>query len=398
MSKTITAAPPPSASTRAARSRRGSATHRPGRPRVPPSRRPPGWRASSSFAARHPPRGRSNGALTREAGRLDGILTPHPGYPPCGRGEGVVDVGGRQRDLRRRARTANPTRSTTPLDAASCAGGSGHGFAWIGLLPPDQAEITAVAQEFEPAPAGRRGRDARPPAAEARALRRHAVRRAAPAALPRRGRGGRVRRAARVHRAATSSSPSGTPSRPTSRAVRAPAGGATRTCCALGPQAVLYAILDQVVDDYAPGRARASRTTSTRSRTQLFGGDPSVSRRIYELSPRGHRVPARRRAARRHHRRRSARVRRSTTSTLELQRDLRDVADHVARVVERADGFRAAAAEHPAGQRHARRAAPERGDAQLTETSLAQNEEVKKISVLGGDPVRPDARRHASTA
>ena len=49
-------------------------------------------------------------------------------------------------------------------------------------------------------------------------------------------------------------------------------------------------------------------------------------------------------------------------------------------MVERADSFRGTAAERAHRPDDTARAAAERGDAPLTEASLAQNEEVKKIS------------------
>ena len=55
----------------------------------------------------------------------------------------------------------------------------GHSFAWIGMLRPDEDEIQAVARGVRPARAGRRGHDQRPPAPEAGAVRRRAVRGAA---------------------------------------------------------------------------------------------------------------------------------------------------------------------------------------------------------------------------
>ena len=50
----------------------------------------------------------------------------------------------------------------------------------------------------------------------------------------------------------------------------------------LGPEAVLYAILDQVVDEYAPVVAGLENDIDE-IEDQVFGGDPAVSRRIYEL-------------------------------------------------------------------------------------------------------------------
>ena len=65
---------------------------------------------------------------------------------------------------------------------------------------------------------------------------------------------------------------------------------------------------------------------------------------------------------------------------MELQRHLRDVLDHAIRVVERADSFRQLLQN--ALTVHTTLVAQRQNDEmrRLTETSLAQNEEVKKIS------------------
>lgn len=52
---------------------------------------------------------------------------------------------------------------------------------------------------------------------------------------------------------------------------------------ALGPDAVLYAIIDQVVDEYEPVAAGLENDIDE-IEDGLFGADPEVSRRIYELS------------------------------------------------------------------------------------------------------------------
>ncbi|MFC8303639.1 magnesium/cobalt transporter CorA [Specibacter sp. NPDC057265] len=52
---------------------------------------------------------------------------------------------------------------------------------------------------------------------------------------------------------------------------------------ALGPEAVLYAILDQVVDDYQPV-VNGLENDIDEIEDQLFAGDPHVSRRIYQLA------------------------------------------------------------------------------------------------------------------
>jgi len=146
----------------------------------------------------------------------------------------------------------------------------------------------------------------------------------------------------------------------------------------LGPAAVLYAILDQVVDEYAPVIAGLENDIDE-IEDQLFDGDPAVSRRIYALS------------------REVIEFQRATQPLLpmfeilqsnfekhnvdvELHRHLRDVLDHSLRVVERADAFRQML--QSALTVHATLVGQAQNDEmrRLTETSLAQSEEVKKIS------------------
>jgi magnesium transporter len=146
----------------------------------------------------------------------------------------------------------------------------------------------------------------------------------------------------------------------------------------LGPEAVLYAILDQVVDEYAPVVAGLENDIDE-IEDQLFQGDPAVSRRIYELS---REVIEFQRAA--------GPLLAMLTALeggfekyqvdLELQRSLRDVQDHAIRIVERADSFRALLQNALTVQTTlvAQRQNDEMRS--LTEASLAQNEEVKRIS------------------
>lgn len=147
---------------------------------------------------------------------------------------------------------------------------------------------------------------------------------------------------------------------------------------ALGPEAVLYAILDEIVDEYAPVVAGLENDIDE-IEDQLFDGDPEVSRRIYTLS------------------REVTEFQRATQPLVgmiealqhgfekynvdvELHRHLRDVLDHTLRVVERGDAFRDilqnALKVHNTlvGQRQNEEMR------RLSETSLAQSEEVKKIS------------------
>ncbi|WP_030806755.1 magnesium/cobalt transporter CorA [Streptomyces sp. NRRL S-337] len=145
-----------------------------------------------------------------------------------------------------------------------------------------------------------------------------------------------------------------------------------------GPEAVLYAILDAVVDGYAPVVAGV-QTDIDEIETEVFGGDPRVSRRIYELS---REVVEFQRATRPLNG-----ILESLTAGFEkyaideeLRRYLRDVADHVLHTTERVDGFRQALqdiltvnATLVNQQQNAEMRA-------LAEAGFEQNEEVKKIS------------------
>ncbi len=147
---------------------------------------------------------------------------------------------------------------------------------------------------------------------------------------------------------------------------------------ARGPEAVLYAILDSVVDGYAPVVAGLQKDIDE-IETEVFRGDPRVSRRIYELSQE---VIEFQRAAR------------PTLGMLEalvagfdkygtddeLQRYLRDVADHVTTVAERVDGFRQMLGDILTVNATLVSQAQNEEIKHLTEASYAQNEEVKRIS------------------
>jgi magnesium transporter len=147
---------------------------------------------------------------------------------------------------------------------------------------------------------------------------------------------------------------------------------------AQGPRAVLYAVLDRVVDDYHPV-IRGLRHDIDQIETQVFGGDPSVSRRIYQLS---REVIELQRAVDPLHDVLDALLTETTDDPdgVALHRGLRDVADHVAQTIESADNFRQLLGNilqvnaALVGQRQNEEMRT------LSETSLAQGEEVKKIS------------------
>jgi magnesium transporter len=147
---------------------------------------------------------------------------------------------------------------------------------------------------------------------------------------------------------------------------------------ALGPEAVLYAIMDSVVDGYAPVVA-GMQTDIDEIETEVFGGDPKVSRRIYELS--GEVIEFQR----------AARPLLGMLEGLmagfdkystdhELRRYLRDVADHATTVAERVDGFRQMLADILTLNATLVSQAQNEEIKRLTEASFAQNEEVKRVS------------------
>lgn len=147
---------------------------------------------------------------------------------------------------------------------------------------------------------------------------------------------------------------------------------------ARGPEAVLYATFDAVVDGYNPV-VRGLKNDIDEIETEVFDGDAAVSRRIYELS---REVTDFLRATRPLGDIHTALAGGFEKYQIdgELQRYLRDVADHVAQVNEQVERFRyllrdilTVNATLVAQRQNEEMKA-------LTETSNAQNEEVKKIS------------------
>jgi magnesium transporter len=138
-----------------------------------------------------------------------------------------------------------------------------------------------------------------------------------------------------------------------------------------GPEAVLYALLDQVVDDYAPVIAGLENDIDE-IEDQLFSGDSTVSRRIYELA---REVIQFQRAiqplpAMMDQLKQGFQKYKVDT---DLQHSLRDVEDHVERVNSRANSFRDLLQNALTldGTLTANR---------QNEASAQQNEQVKKIS------------------
>ena len=146
----------------------------------------------------------------------------------------------------------------------------------------------------------------------------------------------------------------------------------------LGSEAVLYAILDQVVDEYEPVIAGLENDIDE-IEDQLFDGDREVSRRIYELS---REVISFQRTARPL----LGMVEALKSGfdkydvDLELQRNLRDVEDHLLRLADRIDSFRALLQNALTVQATLVGQRQNEEMRSLTESSLQQNEEVKRIS------------------
>jgi len=147
---------------------------------------------------------------------------------------------------------------------------------------------------------------------------------------------------------------------------------------ALGPEAVLYAILDSVVDGYAPVVAGLQKDIDE-IEIQVFRGDPAVSRRIYDLS--GEVIEFQR----------ATRPLLTMLDRLvqgfekygtqeDLQRYLRDVADHATTAAERVAGFRQNLSDILTVNATLVNQAQNEEVRRLTLTSLEQNEEVKRIS------------------
>lgn len=151
---------------------------------------------------------------------------------------------------------------------------------------------------------------------------------------------------------------------------------------ARGPEAVLYTILDAVVDGYAPVLTGLSIDIDE-IEEEVFSGNTNVSRRVYELSQEVVEFQ------------RAVKPLPSILAGLaagfskyqvgiEMQEYLRDVADHVADANERIEGFRVTLRDILSlnATLVAQRQNEEMKN--LAEMSNRQNEEVKKISSWAG--------------
>ena len=135
-----------------------------------------------------------------------------------------------------------------------------------------------------------------------------------------------------------------------------------------GPVAILHAIMDRVVDDYAPVVAGVENDVDE-IEDDVFGGHPDVSRRIYELS---RQVIALQRATK-PLAPMLGRLMASPDVDEEERRYLRDVQDHALRSHEQIESFRQLLENILSVNLTLETKA-------LAEVSNSQNEEVKKIS------------------
>ncbi len=151
---------------------------------------------------------------------------------------------------------------------------------------------------------------------------------------------------------------------------------------ARGPEAVLYAILDAVVDSYAPVLAGLANDIDE-IEGEVFTGNAEVSRRIYELSQEVVEFQ------------RAVKPLRSILGGLaagfakysvgeELQEYLRDVADHTADAAERIEGFRITLRDILTLNATLVAQSQNEEMRNLAESSNLQNEDMKKISAWAG--------------
>ena len=130
-----------------------------------------------------------------------------------------------------------------------------------------------------------------------------------------------------------------------------------------GPEAILHAIMDQVVDDYGPV-VDGLENDIEEIEAQVFGGSADVSRRVYDLS---REVIQFQRAVDPLNDVLGALIREENIDLdPEVRRYLRDVQDHAQQVSERLSGYRDLLQNILS--------------VNLTLVSLSQNEQVKKIS------------------
>ena len=233
--------------------------------------------------------------------------------------------------------------------------------AWPGSVcsGPTERQLHAGRRRVRAARGRGRGRDRRPSAPEAGALRRDPLRRPARRPLPRRRRGGRVRRDPHLRRSRLRHHRP--PQRHPGPARGPPAGWrTTRSSCARARRRSCtrsWTAWSTATRRWSPG----CRRTSTRSRPRSSAATRRCRRRIYELSrevidfqrstrPLLGMLGGLERAST------------STAPTRSSSRRLRDVADHATHRRRAGRRLPPDALRHPDRQRHAREPGAERGD------------------------------------
>ena len=143
-----------------------------------------------------------------------------------------------------------------------------------------------------------------------------------------------------------------------------------------GPDAVLYAVMDKVVDDYFPV-LDGLQLDIDQIETEVFAGHPDVSRRIYQLT---REVIEFQRAVEPLREILRGLAERDGELDLELRRAFRDVQDHAVRVIERTDSFRQLL--NNILTTNAAQVAQRQNEeiTRLTEATYQQSEQVKRIS------------------
>jgi magnesium transporter len=146
----------------------------------------------------------------------------------------------------------------------------------------------------------------------------------------------------------------------------------------LGPQAVLYAVFDEVVDEFGPVISGLENDIDE-IESQVFEGDPAVSRRIYKLAGEAmafqratHPLVGMLESLEEGYEKYAV--------DLELQRNLHDVLDHTLKTVERADSFRALLQNALTVQSTLVMQGQNEEMRTLSRASITQGDQVKKIS------------------
>ena len=147
-----------------------------------------------------------------------------------------------------------------------------------------------------------------------------------------------------------------------------------------GPGAVLWAVLDRVVDDYVPV-LEGLQVDIDEIEEQVFGGDAEVSKRIYQLTREViafHRAVEPLRDVFAQMRWRFGKN--GEHSDVELRRRLRDVEDHFTRTLERVENYRALLTNLVSVQATLVAQRQNEEMARMTEAGYEQNEQVKRVS------------------